>query len=163
MSKQNFLSEAQKCEDNNNKTKKSKPNPKKRKAADDDSTTNLNRAQRDRNQNGKGTKYDRITNSGVARECKLCKAAGAPDFVYKSYYTNQCKKKDEFKKALSGGVAKRSQVFKEYRSSEKELMKELKLLKKIKKLKKETSGGIRKRKFDPKDYAASESEESMSE
>jgi len=123
----------------------------------------LNRAQHERNQNGKGKKNGRITNGGTARECELCKAAGAPDFVYKSHYTNQCKKKDEFKKALSGGVAKRAQAFKEYRSSEKELMKELKLLKKIKKLKKETAGGVRKRKFDPKDYAASESEESMSE
>ena len=163
MSKQKFLSEAQKCEDSDNKIKNAKPNPKKRKAADEDSTANLNRVQRDRNQDGKGKKKGRITNSGTARECELCKAAGAPDFVYKSHYTNQCKKKDEFKKALSGGMAKRAQAFKEYRSSEKELLKELKLLKKIKKLKKQTTGGIRKRTFDPKDYAASESEDSMSE
>ena len=118
---------------------------------DDDSTANLNRAQRERNQNGKGKKNGRITNGGTARECELCKASWAPDFVYKSHYTNQCKKKEEFKKALSGGMAKRAQALKEYRSSEKELMKELKLLKKIKKLKKETTGGIRTKKFIPED------------
>ena len=106
--------EAQKCEDNDNKTKNAKPNPKKRKAADDDSTANFNSAQCDKNQNGKGKKNGRVTNGGIAQECEICKAAGAPDFVYESHYTNQCKKKDEFKKALSGGMAKRSQAFKKY-------------------------------------------------
>ena len=132
MSKQKFLSEASKFEDNDIKAKNAKPNLKKRKASDVDSMANLNRTQRDRNQNGKGKKHQ----SCSTLEYGLCEAVGAPDFVYKSHYTNQCKKKDEFKKALSGGVTKRTQAFKEYRSSEKELMKELKLLKEIKKLNK---------------------------
>ena len=165
MSKQKFLAEAQKCEEVDKKERakalieKAKI-PKRKRVAEDDNTSNLNRSQRSRNQNGKRQKNNgSTTSSGIARECELCKASGAPEFLYKSHYTNQCKKKDEYKRKLSGGMGVRKQTQQEFRATEKQLKRELGLLKKVKKLKKETSGGIRKRKREDFESSDSSSDE----
>ena len=148
MSKQKFLSEAQKIEVADKKKHPKDNNPKekgkRKRTSDDDSHSNLSRPQQGRNQKGKRQRLNQPTNSsGIARECELCKAAGAPSFVYKSHYTNQCKKKEEYQQQLSGGAGARKKTQQEFRATEKELMKELKLLKKINKLKKK-NGSFRK-------------------
>ena len=71
--------------------------------------------------------------------------AGAPPFVFKSHFTNQCKKKGEYQQKLSGGAGSRQKSQKEFRMTEKELKMELKLLKKINKLKKKNFGGLKKK------------------
>ena len=117
-----------------------------KRSADEDSGSGLNRVQKARNQNGKRQKTSHPTNNGgIARECELCKIAGAPPFVFKSHYTNQCKKKGEYQQKLSGGAGSRQKAQKEFRLTEKELKMELKLLKKINKLKKKNFGGLKKK------------------
>ena len=146
MSKQKFLSEAQKCEAADKKRAKLGPIPKKRKVNDEDGDSGLNRAQKAKNQRNKRLKAAQpINNGGVARECELCKMAGAPPFVFKSHFTNQCKKKGEYQQKLSGGAGARQKAQKEFRVTEKELKMELKLLKKINKLKKKNFGGLKKK------------------
>ena len=158
MSKQKFLSEAQKFEAADKKKQKMGPIPKKKRSADEDSGSGLSRAQKARNQNGKRQRTSQpINNGGVARECELCKMAGAPSFVYKSHFTSQCKKKAEYQQRLSGGTGSRQKAQKEFRATEKELKMELKLLKKINKLKKKNFGGLRGKQTDSE---SSEGEES---
>ena len=48
-----------------------------------------------------------MTNAGRAQECELCKLDGSREFVYKSHYTNQCNKKSDYKKKMSGGMGER--------------------------------------------------------
>ena len=159
MSKQKFLSEAQKCEAADKKKQKLGPIPKKKRSADEDSCSGLNRVQKARNQNGKRQRTSQPTNSGgIARECELCKMAGAPPFVFKSHFTNQCKKREEYQQKLSGGAGSRQKAQKEFRVTEIELKMELKLLKKINKLKKKKIGGLRK-KEDESDSSEGEDSE----
>lgn len=92
-----FLSEAQKCKATDKKerekSRKNKDSNKRKNNGGDDSTANLLRVQKDTNKKSKFKKENSpISNAGRARECELCKLAGAPEFVYKSHYTNQCKK-----------------------------------------------------------------------
>ena len=149
MSKQKFLSEAQKCEAADKKKQKLGDIPKKKRNADSDTGSGVNRTQKAKNQNGKRQRNSQPTNnSGIARECELCKMAGAPSFVYKSHFTNQCKKKGEYQQKLSGGMGSRQKAQKEFRATEKELKAELKLLKKINKLKKKNFGGLREKAED---------------
>lgn len=72
-----------------------------------------------------------VSNAGHARECKLCNLAGAPEFVYKSHYTNQYKKKGDYQKKMNGGVSECKNALHKYKSVEKELRKDLRLLKKL--------------------------------
>ena len=127
MTNSKFLAEAQKCKAADKKLRIQKDMGKKRKVEED--RNGKNKRQRENHP---------ITNAGRARECELCKLAGAPEFVYKSHFTNQCKKKEQYQKAMSGGVAERHKAKNEYQLAEKELLREIKLLKKVKKLKKET-------------------------
>ena len=155
MTNSKFLAEAQKCESADKKNRLMKEIPKKRNA-EEDSKSNLTRPQRDRNgRNKRQRENQQVTSAGKAREYKLCKMAGAPDFVYKSHFTNQCRKRGDYQKALSGGAAERHKTKNEYRSMEKELLRELKLLKKVKKLRKET---LRSRPKKDKESSASEGE-----
>ena len=39
---------------------------------------------------------------------------GAPDFVHKSHYTNQCKKKEEYKKTLNEEMGAKQNDQKDY-------------------------------------------------
>ena len=146
MSKQKFLSEAQKCEAADKKKQKLGPVPKKKRNAEEDSVSGLNMSQKAKNQNGKRQRTSQpINNGGIARECELCKMAGAPAFVYKSHFTNQCKKKGLYQQKLSGGAGSRHKTQKEFRVTKKELKAELRLLKQINKLKKKNFGGLRKK------------------
>ena len=113
MSYTKFLLEAQKCEqadkkatdqarsrkdkNNNNKNNKGK-----RKHDDADDRSDDERSSKKR------TKSSRKSKSGRDREtyrptkqCELCKAAGAPEQVYRSHYTNQCNKVEDYKKSCS--------------------------------------------------------------
>ena len=164
MSNSKFLSEAQKCEaadkKEREKSQKNKENNKRKK--EEESTPNLSRVQRDKNKRIKFKKENSpVNNAGRARECELCKLAGAPEFVYKSHYTNQCKKKGDYQKKMSGGVGERTKALREYKSAEKELRKELKLLKKVRKLRKENKKSLGSR--GAEDDSSSSSEEEFSE
>ena len=139
MTNSKFLSEAQKCEaadtKDRDKQKRSREQAKRKKSEESDSVSNLSRSQQNKNKVSKKAKKDHGTNpQGQARLCELCKAAGAPEFVFRTHNANQCKKKNDYAKALSGGAAERKSKTKEYRSHEKSLQRELKLLKQIKKL-----------------------------
>ena len=139
MSSQKFLAEAQKCEaadaKERQKLEKAKEKLKRKKAEDADNTANLDRSQKQRNQNGKRLKTSKTaTPAGVARLCELCKLSGAPEFVWKSHNTKDCKKKADYAKAMSGGVGSRKQATREICNKEQQLKRELKLLREIKKL-----------------------------
>ena len=56
--------------------------------------------------------------------------AGAPDFVFKSHYTNQCNRKEQYAKQMSGGAGSRQKTTREYKSMEKKLKRELKAVQK---------------------------------
>ena len=124
-----FLAEAQKIEKVDHRErrksteKKDKEKSKRKQEAakdDDDSVSSLSRSQSSSNRSSKKRKGGgRTTNQGKARECKLCKLAGAPEFVFKTHFTNQCKKKEQYAKALSGGAGQREKTKKEYKSMEK--------------------------------------------
>lgn len=102
----------------------SKDKGKRKNTSDDNSMSNLSRPQKGRNQNGERQRHNQpIINSGIARKCKLCKVVGALSFVYKFHYTNQCKKKVEYQKKLSGGAEAREKTQQEFCATEKELMK----------------------------------------
>ena len=104
---------------------------------EDDSQASLNRAQKDKNSNGKKRKFqNETTNAGKQRLCELCKAAGAPEFVYLTHSSSQCKKKEEYARRLSGGAASRSSATKEIRSKDSYRKREAKLMNKIKHLQK---------------------------
>jgi len=60
---------------------------------------------------------------GVALYCALCKEAGAPQWVYQNHNTNNCNKKEQHEKKLSGGSSNRS-------SFQREMKKELRVMKK---------------------------------
>lgn len=152
MSSTKFLAEAQKFEANDAKERlkmaKAKEALKRKKKEDTDSVSTLSRSQKSDNSKHKNAKKARFqkdpTAAGVARECELCKLAGAPSYVYTNHLTKNCFKKDAYKKSLSGGAGNRLKTSNEYRRHEKQLRRELKLLtklsKKKKKLKRDADG-----------------------
>ena len=135
---------------------------KKRKAKDDaESGDNHgdNASRSDKNKNGKGKKSrrneDSPSNAGKAKFCQLCKLAGAPEFVYKTHNTKDCRKKEKYERLLSGGVASRSNATKEYKKELRALNKKYKKAKKeareYRAMKKQSSNGKLKRKYDSSD------------
>ena len=62
----------------------------------------------------KPRRTDKTTSQGVARYCSLCKANGAPDYVFNSHSDANCFKKTGEKK-MSGRAAERDSVKKDYR------------------------------------------------
>ena len=141
MSSSKFLSEAQNFEaieiKERQKGEKKKESLKRKSNKEDDSVSTLNRSQKDKNASSKKRKQNNeTTNAGRQRLCELCKAAGTPEWVYTNHYTNQCKKKEEYARKLSGGVASRASATKDLRSKEDYRRREAKLINKIKTLKK---------------------------
>ena len=142
MSNSKFLSEAQKFEAADAKERlkgEKKKEAMKRRAnkEEQDSQASLSCSQKDKNGNGKKRKTQNHSSSaGKQRFCELCKAAGAPEFVYVSQNTNQCKKKEEYEKKLSGGMASRAGVTKEMRGKDSYCRCKAKLMDKIKRLQK---------------------------
>ena len=53
--------------------------------------------------------------------------------MYKTHYTSQCRKKERYAQSLSGGTGSRRSTVKEFKSMEKRLLKELKMVQKKKK------------------------------
>lgn len=101
-----FLQEAQKAEAADKKERNSsleKKIHKKRKNGNrDDDTASTNKKKRTSIEAPKKEEKTRFRrNDRPPRVCDLCKLAGAPEQVYKSHYTNQCKKADAYSKALS--------------------------------------------------------------
>ena len=141
MSNSKFLSEAQKFEavdaKERQKGEKKKEAMRRRNNKEDDSQASLSRSQKDKNGSNKRRKLQKeATSTGRQRLCELCKTAGAPDFVYLSHNTNQCNKKDEYARRLSGGVASRSSATKELRNRSDYKKREAKLINKLKRLQK---------------------------
>ena len=140
MSSSKFLSEAQKFEGLEAKERlkgEKKKEAMKRRVKEDESQSSLSRAQRDKNAQGKRRKTQQeTTNAGKQRLCQLCKAAGAPEFVYLTHHTSQCKKKDEYARRLSGDAASRSNATKDLRNRDNYKKREAKLMNKIKRLQK---------------------------
>lgn len=141
MSNSKFLSEAQKFEvidaKERQKGERKKEAMKRKTEREDDSLSTMSRSQKDKNSNGKKRKTQKeTTNVGRQRLCELCKAAGAPEFVYLSHYTNQCKKKEEYARKLSGGVASRANATKDFRNKDSYRKREAKMMSKIKRLQK---------------------------
>ena len=112
MSSSKFLAEAQKCEASDlrernkkkyEKSKKAEKSSKKKKrdrnGAEDDGDEEPTK----RSKNGNFKSRNRSDNQGRAqptRECILCKLAGAPEGVYKSHSTDQCRKMESHSKKL---------------------------------------------------------------
>ena len=140
MTNSKFLAEAQKCESidarERQKMEKAKESLKRKRQADHESTASLDRSQKSKNAVAKkGKAPGKATNAGVARMCELCKMSGAPEFVYLSHNTADCKKKDEYARKLSGSAGHRQKASREYKKGERDLRHELKLLsKQVKKL-----------------------------
>ena len=110
---------------------------KRKKKEDADSISTLSRSQASKNNKNKKVRYSKeATSAGKARMCELCKLVGALSFVYNTYWTKDCRKKDEYEKSLRGGAGSKKKAVKEYHASEKQLMHELKMLTRINKLKK---------------------------
>ena len=140
MDEVHFLAEAQKCETadhcerckaNEKKDKEKSKRKRESTKGDEDSVSSLSRSQASSNCSNKHQKGNgNTTSQGKAQECELCKLAGAPDFVYKTHFTNQCNKKDQYSKALSGGTGQREKIKREYKSMEKKLKKELNMVQK---------------------------------
>jgi hypothetical protein len=110
MSNSKFLAEAQKCEaaDSKERTKRNEANKEKKhkKSAstetDDDKSVNLNRNQCNKNSNYHKQKTGgKPSSQNSARVCELCKLAGAPEMVWSSHFTNQCKKRSSYAKSLN--------------------------------------------------------------
>lgn len=119
----------------NARNEKKKESMKRQSNKEDNGQASLNRVQKDKNKNGKRRKlHTETTNAGKQRLCELCKAAGAPEFVYLTHSTSQCKKKNEYARRLSGGAASRSSVTKEICGKDTYLKREAKLMNKIKSL-----------------------------
>ena len=91
------------------------------------------RANRDK-KSGKRRKSQHTTSQGKQRYCDLCKIAGAPEDVYTTHNTSQCRKADMYKKKLSGGFSSRSGAVKDYK---REARKQEKRASKYKKLARE--------------------------
>ena len=91
------------------------------------------RANRDK-KSGKRRKSQHTTSQGKQRYCDLCKIAGAPEEVYTTHNTSQCRKADMYKKKLSGGFSSRSGAVKDYK---REARKQEKRASKYKKLARE--------------------------
>ena len=97
----------------------------------DDGLEGLDRASKSKNQANKRHKNNNNKNyKGDAQYCALCKAAGAPVWLYKNHATKDCMKADEYKRKLSGGAASQSNVKQDYK---KELRKSEAMLNKLKK------------------------------
>lgn len=106
-----FLLEAQKCEQadkratelarSRNNKGNNKNNRKKRKHDDAGDESDEDRSSKRSKKHSRNSKSGRDRDaSRPPRQCELCKAAGAPEQVYRSHYTNQCNKVDEYKKKL---------------------------------------------------------------
>ena len=137
MSHPKFLSEAHKCAEADRKLRAQKDEDKqKNKRKREDSHANISRKDKNRNEKFKERRDQNPTNnSGRAKACELCKAAGAPEFVYKTHWASECTKKDRYAKLLSGGAGARQQAQKEFSASEKKMRKEFKVMaKKVKQL-----------------------------
>ena len=96
-----------------------------------DSTSSMPRTDRNRNNSAKKRRTeDNDKNSkGVALHCVFCEKNGAPKWVYQNHKTDECRKKDQSERKLSGNSTSRS-------SYQKDATKELcALKKKYKKLK----------------------------
>lgn len=141
MTNAKFLAEAQKCEAidarDREKAEHTKQKGKgKRKTEDDSSTANLSRSQASKNASYKKSRNEKKPSpQGEARLCELCKAAGAPDFVYKTHNTSACRKKEEYARKLSSSAGQRHSASREARLVEKYKRRELRLMAKFKKLK----------------------------
>ena len=131
-----FLAQAQKAEaadakERRRSSEQKEKNKKRKSQEDDDSSKNLSRSQKAKNKRSKKKRdEEEETTQGQACVCELCKLAGAPDFVFKSHFTNQCNRKDQYAKQMSGGAGKRQKTTKEYRSQERKLKRELKAVQK---------------------------------
>ena len=140
MSYSKFLAEAQKCEikdqrDRNTQTK-SKELLKRKRKLEDDSLSTLSRSQKGTNYKAKKARQPKEkTSASTARFCVLCKTAGAPPPVFTSHNTEDCKRTEQYAAAMSSSVNNRKKPVREYRSTEQQLRRELKLLTKINKLK----------------------------
>ena len=85
---------------------------------------NKSRKDKSDRDNKRNRREGQKTNSGgKARFCSMCKLAGAPSFVYETHNDNDCKKKGQYEKLLSGGAGSREKASKEYKSFEKRMMK----------------------------------------
>merc|ERR1711884_426334 len=93
MSHSKLLSEAQKCAEADRKLRVQKDkedNKQSNKQKREDSLANIPRKDKSRNEKfKKGRDQNPTTNSGRAKACKLCKAAGAPEFVYKTQWASE--------------------------------------------------------------------------
>ena len=142
MNNSKFLAEAQKCETidgkDRQKLEKAKEALKRKKQQESDSVSTLNRSQKSKNNTAKKFKNnnEKATSAGKARLCELCKMAGAPEFVYISHNTNNCSKKEDYARKLSGSLGQRQTAKREIRKAEKDLRRELKTLsRQVRKLK----------------------------
>ena len=92
---------------------KLKANANKRK---DDGDEGLDRSSKSKNQANKRHKNNKNKNNkGEAQFCALCKAAGAPVWLYKNHVTKDCMKAEEYTRKLSGGAASQSNAKHDYK------------------------------------------------
>ena len=129
MSHAKLNAEAQKCEDTDKKRQKQEQDQQSNKRKREDQLSNIPRKKQAKTKETcfcKDTKFK--TNGGEARLCKLWKAAGAPEQVFKSHWASQCKNKDRYSKLLSGGAGSRQKACNELSASEKKLCCEFKLM-----------------------------------
>jgi hypothetical protein len=167
MSNTKFLAEAQKCETMDNKERlkqtKAREQLKRKKKNENDSTSNLNSSQKNRNENTKRARINTATTTaGKARLCELCKVAGAPEFIYTTHNTSACRKKDTYAQKLSSGAGPRQQVTRDYKASEKQLRRELKLITKINKIKGKSRGSKESKKGDDESMSSASSSGNIS-
>ena len=142
MSSAKFMAEAQKCETLDAKERQKMEQAKeallkRKKQSDSDSVSTLSRSQQSKNQQSNKAKiHKKATPAGVARMCELCKMSGAPEFVYTSHNTANCKKRAEYARKLSGSAGHRQTAGREAHKAEKSLRREVKLLsRQVKRLK----------------------------
>jgi len=83
--------------------------------------TNNRKNNKDRDNKRNHHDNQKTTNSGKARFCNMCKMSGAPNFVYETHNSKDCKKKEQYKKLLSGGAGNKEKANKEYKSFEKKM------------------------------------------
>ena len=90
-----------------------------------DSSASLQRTDQSRNDGAKKrrTNPKEKNGKGVALYCPLYKQAGAPDWVYQNHNTNNCNKKEQHERKISGGSSNKS-------SFQREMKKELRTMKK---------------------------------
>ena len=143
-----FNSEAYKCEvaDRREQLAQEREKPQiKRKR--EEQLSNIPRKDRKTNERTKARREAApTTNKGRARLCELCKAAGAPEYIYTNHWTSECLKKDKYAKLMSGGAGSRQRANKELSTSEKKLRREFKLMsKRVKQLEGKPSGKRRRR------------------